>query len=92
MPLGRLYGRGVQLPRCTISATEVPGRVSLDGVYDGSASVIPTDPISVGAPSHRSRPSIRASTGQIALGISARGEVLVMPYFNIGIGLRVNVL
>ena len=64
--------------------------VSLDGVYDGSANVIPTDQISDGgfAQVETVDPGFDR---QIALGVSARGE-FVMPYFNIGIGLGVNVL
>ncbi len=64
--------------------------VSLDGVYDGSVNVIPTDQISDGgfAQVETVDPGFDR---QIALGVSARGE-FVMPYFNIGIGLGVNVL
>ena len=65
--------------------------VSLDGVYDGSANVIPADPISDGSSIAQIETVDPGFDRQIALGISARGE-FVMPYFNIGIGLGVNVL
>ena len=65
--------------------------VSLDGVYDGSANVIPADPISDGSSIAQIETVNPGFDRQIALGISARGE-FVMPYFNIGIGLGVNVL
>ena len=63
--------------------------VSLDGVYDGSANVYVADQIVSDRPA-----LIVEKPGfdkQVALGVSARGE-FVMPYFNIGIGLGVNVL
>ncbi len=65
--------------------------VSLDGVYDGSANVYVADQIV----SDGYRPALIVEKPgfdkQVALGVSARGE-FVMPYFNIGIGLGVNVL
>ena len=61
------------------------------GVYDGSANVIPTDPISDGSSIAQIETVDPGFDRQIALGVSARGE-FVMPYFNIGIGLGVNVL
>ena len=65
--------------------------VSLDGVYDGSANISIADQlVPMGG-----RPDLVVEKPgfdrQIALGVSARGE-FVMPYFNIGIGLGVNVL
>ena len=65
--------------------------VALDGVYDGSANVIPANtPVEIG-----STPEIETVDPgfdrQIALGVSARAE-FVMPYFQIGIGLGANVL
>ena len=65
--------------------------VSLDGVYDGSANVIPADPISDGSSIAQIETVDPGFIRQIALGVSARAE-FVMPYFNIGIGLGVNVL
>lgn len=65
--------------------------VSLDGVYDGSANITIGDQI---VPMGERRDLVVEKPGfdkQIALGVSARGE-FVMPYFNIGIGLGVNVL
>ena len=65
--------------------------LSLDGVYDGSANVYLADrivPMSSTADIETENPGFDK---QIALGISARGE-FVMPYFNIGVGLGVNVL
>ena len=65
--------------------------LSLDGVYDGSANVYVADQIV----SDGYRPALIVEKPgfdkQVALGVSARGE-FVMPYFNIGIGLGVNVL
>ena len=65
--------------------------VSLDGVYDGSANISIADQlVPMGG-----RPDLVVEKPgfdrQIALGVSARGE-FVMHYFNIGIGLGVNVL
>ena len=60
--------------------------VSLDGVYDGSANVIPADPISDGVPSRdRDRRPVLHSTDRTRR-LGPRRE-FVMPYFNIGIGL-----
>ena len=65
--------------------------LSLDGVYDGSANVIPNDgPHEIGSSSEIETVD-PGFDRQIALGVSARAE-FVMPYFNIGIGLGVNVL
>lgn len=65
--------------------------VSLDGVYDGSANVIPADEITEIGSSYEIKTVNPGFARQIALGLSARAE-FVMPYFNIGIGLGVNVL
>ena len=65
--------------------------VSLDGVYDGSANVIAASSIEQLGSTAEIETVNPGFDHQIALGISARGE-FVMPYFNIGIGLGVNVL
>ena len=65
--------------------------VSLDGVYDGSANIIaPSSPEQIES-THEIQTVNPGFIRQIALGLSARAE-FVMPYFNIGIGLGVNVL
>ena len=65
--------------------------VSLDGVYDGSANVIAASSIEQLGSTAELETVNPGFDRQIALGLSARGE-FVMPYFNIGIGLGVNVL
>lgn len=65
--------------------------VSLDGVYDASANVLPANTINEVGSSFEIETVDPGFDRQIALGISARGE-FVMPYFQIGIGMGVNVL
>ncbi len=65
--------------------------VSLDGVYDGSANVFSDQTASEFATVSEIEPVNPEFDRQIALGVSARAE-FVMPYFNIGLGLGVNVL
>ena len=65
--------------------------VSLDGVYDGSANVISDSSLDTIGSLDNMKTSDPGFIRQIALGLSARAE-FVMPYFNIGIGLGVNVL
>ena len=65
--------------------------VSLDGVYDGSANVISDDTSAEIASTAQIETINPGFDRQIALGVSARAE-FVMPYFNIGIGMGVNVL
>lgn len=55
---------------------------SIDGVYDNSANVYTENYVNFLKP---------ASSNQLALGLSARGEY-VMPYFTIGLGLGSNIL
>lgn len=66
---------------------------SLDGVYDGSANIYPTDQLrpldgSGGSEKEFSKPPL---DWQIALGVSGRAE-FVMPYFTVGVGIGVNAL
>lgn len=65
--------------------------VSLDGVYDGSANVISASSSETIHTIDDLKTSDPEFIRQVALGLSARAE-FVMPYFNIGIGLGVNVL
>ena len=65
--------------------------VSFDGVYDGSANVISDSSLDTIGSLDDMKTSDPGFIRQIALGLSARAE-FVMPYFNIGIGLGVNVL
>jgi len=66
--------------------------VSLDGVYDRSANIFPSDDEIVEYGDDRtdkySRPK---ATKQMALGVSARAE-FVMPYFTINMGVGANFL